>query len=84
MHGARGHVLPAGLLRRHDRKHSPDGKKIRNDRDFAAHLLEHADLAVFPGEDFGLSPYIRVSFANPPELIEETRRRLRRACQTLR
>jgi aspartate aminotransferase len=65
-------------------KHSPDGKKIRNDRDFAAYLLEHAELAVFPGEDFGLSPYIRVSFANPPEVIEEAGRRLRRACRTLR
>jgi aspartate aminotransferase len=36
-------------------KHSPDGSKIRTDRDFAAYLLEQADVAVFPGEDFGLS-----------------------------
>ena len=64
-------------------KHSPDGKSIRNDRDFAAYLLEHADLAVFPGEDFGLSPYIRVSFANPPAIIGEAGQRLRRACEAL-
>jgi aspartate aminotransferase len=64
-------------------KHSPDGKKIRNDRDFAAYLLEHADVAVFPGEDFGLSPYIRVSFANPPAIIGEAGLRLRRACEAL-
>jgi len=65
-------------------KHSPDGTAIRNDRDFVAYLLEHADLAVFPGEDFGLSPYIRVSFANPVALIEEASRRLKRACAALR
>jgi aspartate aminotransferase len=64
-------------------KRSPDGRKIRTDRDFAAYLLEHADVAVFPGEDFGLSPYIRVSFANPQSTIEEAGRRLKRACEVL-
>ena len=63
---------------------SPDGRKIETDRDFAAYLLEHADVAVFPGEDFGLSPYIRVSFANPASTIEEAGRRLKRACEALR
>ena len=43
-------------------KRVPDGKVIATDRDFAAYLLEQADLVVFPGEDLGLSPYIRVSF----------------------
>jgi aspartate aminotransferase len=65
-------------------KRSPDGRKIRTDRDFAAYLLEHADLAVFPGEDFGLSPYIRVSFANSQSTIEEAGQRLKRACEALR
>jgi aspartate aminotransferase len=64
-------------------KHSPDGRKIRTDRDFAAYLLEHADVAVFPGEDFGLSPYLRVSFANSPSTIDEAGRRLKRACAAL-
>jgi aspartate aminotransferase len=64
-------------------KRSPDGRQIRTDRDVAAYLLEHADVAVFPGEDFGLSPYIRVSFANSPSTIEEAGRRLRRACEAL-
>lgn len=36
-------------------KHAPDGTEISNDRDFASHLLQSADLAVFPGEDCGLS-----------------------------
>jgi len=64
-------------------KRTTDGKEIRTDRDFAAYLLEHADLAVFPGEDFGLSPYIRISFANPASTIEEAGMRLRRACEAL-
>jgi aspartate aminotransferase len=65
-------------------KHAPDGMEISTDRDFAAYLLQSADLAVFPGEDCGVSPAIRVSFANPTDLIEEAGRRLRRACEALR
>ena len=65
-------------------KHSPDGREISTDRDFAAYLLEHADVAVLPGEDFGLSPYIRVSFANPQSTLAEAGRRLKRACEALR
>jgi aspartate aminotransferase len=65
-------------------KHSPDGKAIRTDREFAIYLLDHADLAVVAGEDFGLSPYIRVTFANASSTIEEAGRRLKRACAALR
>ncbi|MDB5606356.1 MAG: aspartate aminotransferase [Bradyrhizobium sp.] len=65
-------------------KRSTDGRKIHTDRGFAAYLLEHADVAVFPGEDFGLSPYIRVSFANSQSTLEEAGRRLKRACEALR
>jgi aspartate aminotransferase len=64
-------------------KRSEDGREIRTDRDFAAYLLEHADLVVVAGEDFGLSPYIRVSFANPQEVLEEAAQRLKRACAAL-
>jgi len=64
-------------------KSSPDGKTIRTDRDFAAYLLEQANLVVFAGEDFGLSPTIRVSFANSNATIEEAGRRLKRACEAL-
>jgi aspartate aminotransferase len=65
-------------------KHAPDGREIRTDRDFAAYLLEQADVSVFPGEDFGLSPYLRVSFANPQSTIVESARRLKQACEALR
>ena len=65
-------------------KRSPDGREIKTDRDFAAYLLESADVAVFPGADCGVSPAIRVSFANPPSTLEEAGQRLRRACEALR
>lgn len=65
-------------------KRSPDGRQIGSDRDFAAYLLEHADLVVVAGEDFGLSPYIRVSFANPRELLEQAGQRLQCACAALK
>ncbi|UGY17771.1 pyridoxal phosphate-dependent aminotransferase [Bradyrhizobium septentrionale] len=64
-------------------KRASDGKLIATDRDFSSYLLEQADLVVFPGEDFGLSPYIRVSFANPSSTIEEAAKRLKRACEAL-
>ncbi len=64
-------------------KRAPDGKAIETDRDFSAYLLEEAELVVFPGEDLGLSPYIRLSFANPSATIEEAARRLKRACEAL-
>jgi aspartate aminotransferase len=65
-------------------KHSPDGQRIETDRDFAAYLLEAVDVAVLPGQDCGVSPYFRVSFANPLAMIEEAGRRIRQACGALR
>jgi aspartate aminotransferase len=65
-------------------KRTPQGRRIDTDRDFATYLLEAADLVVFPGEDLGISPYIRVSFAVPAETIEEAGRRIKRACAGLR
>jgi aspartate aminotransferase len=73
-------VSCAGLIG----KHAADGRQVDTDRDFATYLLESADLAAFPGEDCGLSPYIRISFANPESTIEEAGRRLKVACAGLR
>jgi aspartate aminotransferase len=73
-------VSCAGLIG----KRVPDGKEIRSDRDVSACLLEAADVVVFAGEDLGISPYIRVSFANPLTTIEAGGDRIRRACEVLR
>jgi aspartate aminotransferase len=64
-------------------KSAPGGRQILTDRDFAAYLLESTDVAVLPGADCGVSPYIRVSFANPPDSIAEAGRRLHHACAAL-
>jgi aspartate aminotransferase len=73
-------VSCAGVIGRH----APDGRAVRTDRDFAAYLLERVDVAVVPGEDLGLSPYVRVSFAKPMEVIAEAAGRIGRACADLR
>jgi aspartate aminotransferase len=65
-------------------KSAPGGQTIGTDREFAAYLLEAADLVVFPGEDCGVSPAIRVSFANPAAMLEQAGLRLKRACAALR
>jgi len=64
-------------------RHAPDGREIRSDRDFAAYLLDSVDVAVVPGADLGVSPYVRMSFANTPRVLEEAARRIERACAAL-
>ena len=65
-------------------KRTPGGQRIDTDRDLAAYLLDTVDVAVLPGTDCGLSPYIRASCANSLEIIEEAGRRIARACGELR
>ena len=72
-------VSCAGLIG----KRAPDGRAIATDRDVAAYLLGAADVAVVPGEDCGLSPYFRVSFALPPERLAEAVTRIECACAAL-
>jgi aspartate aminotransferase len=64
-------------------KRGPDGRQIETDRDVAAYLLDAADTAVVPGDDCGLSPYFRGSFALPPERLAEVGARIERACAAL-
>jgi aspartate aminotransferase len=69
-------VSCAGLIGRR----TPDGRTIATDRDVAAYLLGAADVAVVAGEDCGLSPYVRMSFALPAERLAEAGVRIERAC----
>lgn len=63
---------------------TPQGTHIATDRDFAAYLLEAADVAVFAGADLGVSPYVRVSFALPEATLDTAGQRIRQACEVLR
>ncbi len=56
---------------------------IGTDRDFTEYLLDSVNVSTVPGEDLGLSPYVRVSFANPLAVIEEAAHGIRSACAAL-
>jgi len=52
-------------------KKDPAGKTLSTAADFAASLLEHAKVAVVPGEDFGAPNHVRLSFATSMEQIDK-------------
>lgn len=63
-------------------KTTPEGKRIGDDGDFVAYLLEQGVAAV-AGKAYGLSPYFRLSFATSRDTLVETCRRIRLATQQL-
>ena len=48
-----------------------EGKVLRTDEDFVMYLLDHAGVATIQGAAYGLSPYIRLSFATGMEVLEQ-------------
>ena len=65
-------------------KHTPDDLILETDSDVVAYLLRDGGVATVGGAAYGMSPYIRVSFASSMELIQEGCARIRRACLKLR
>ena len=59
---------------------SSDGVLVNNSLDFAAVLIEKANIAVIPGIAFGVDDYIRLSYATSMENIEEGLKRLNDFC----
>lgn len=59
------------------------GRKLNNDQDFAEALLEEAYVAVVPGSAFGLSPYLRISYAADDKVLDEACRRINQFVKTL-
>ena len=57
-----------------------DGITIKGSLDFAAVLLEKANVAVIPGIAFGVDDYIRLSYATSMQNIEEGLRRIHDFC----
>lgn len=47
------------------------GRELTTAQAFAESLLEHAQVAVVPGEDFGAPNHVRLSFATSMELIDK-------------
>lgn len=64
-------------------KRTPDGVVLHSDLDVRNYLLESANVAVLDGAAYGLSPYLRLSFATSTEIITEGCRRVKEACQAL-
>ena len=59
------------------------GGIISNSSDFAAYLLDAADVAVIPGVDFGNDNHIRLSYATSLKNIEEGLKRISSAVKRL-
>ena len=70
----------AGLLGRT----TPAGVTLQTDTDVAMALLQEAHVAVVPGVAFGMSPYLRISFATGDNLLREACARITGFCQSLR
>jgi len=62
---------------------APDGRVLASDADFVLYLLEAQNLALLQGEAYGLSPFLRISFATSMDRLEEGLRRLRLGCEAL-
>ncbi len=73
-------VNVAGLLG----KRTPNGTLITTDSDLVAYLLSETGVATVSGEAYGMSPYIRLSYASAQEVIEEGCRRFKEAAERLR
>jgi len=64
-------------------RHSPEGRQIDNDEEFAAALLAETGVAVVPGAAFGGSPAFRVSYATADPVLEEACARIAEFCAGL-
>jgi aspartate aminotransferase len=62
---------------------SYQGKALSNSSDFAAYLLDAANVAVIPGIDFGHDNHIRLSYATSLKNIEEGLKRISSAVKGL-
>ena len=54
----------------------PPGGEVKNDIDYAAYLLEEAEVAVVPGSAFGSPGHFRISYALDDEALAEACRRI--------
>lgn len=65
-------------------KRTPSGQVIDSDEAFARYLLEEHYVSTVHGAAFGLSPYIRLSYAAASEVLTAACERIRQACEALK
>ena len=64
-------------------KTTAGGKKIETDQDFSLALLEEKHVAVVHGTAFGMSPYLRISYATDDASLDEACARIGAFCRGL-
>ena len=64
-------------------KTSKGGRKIETDTDFAMALLEEKFVATVQGTAYGMSPYLRISYATNTENLREACGRIQEFCHEL-
>lgn len=64
-------------------KTTPLGQVIQSDADLVEYLLREGGVATVGGQAYGMSPFIRLSFASSIEVIEEGCHRIRNALAEL-
>jgi aspartate aminotransferase len=62
---------------------SEGGRRIATDADFALALLEEKHVAVVHGGAYGMSPYIRISYATDTDSLREACARIQDFCRAL-
>ncbi len=65
-------------------KTTPAGKMLETDADFAMALLEERHVALVHGAAFGMSPYVRISYATDDASLVEACSRIQAFCSALR
>ncbi len=65
-------------------KTTPGGAVLHTDEDFALALLDEQHVAVVHGAAFGMSPYLRISYATNEAALTEACRRIVAFCTSLR
>jgi aspartate aminotransferase len=64
-------------------KTSPGGRRIETDTDFALALLEEKHVAAVQGTAYGMSPYLRISYATDTASLREACARIQEFCKGL-
>jgi aspartate aminotransferase len=65
-------------------KTSKGGRRIETDTDFVLALLEEKQVAAVQGAAYGMSPYMRISYATDTASLVEACGRIQEFCRELR